>query len=145
MTCIYLYLIYFAGYCCVDPLIIDWQPTMDRYFIELMLEQMHGGNKIDHTFNEQAWTHMVESFNEKFQLTCDKYILENRYITLMKECENISSLLNCSGFSWDATQQMVIADDAVWESYIQVNSSLGIIFRILIVICKATLQFSSRL
>ncbi|OAY27515.1 uncharacterized protein LOC110604276 isoform X2 [Manihot esculenta] len=109
------------GYCCVDPLIIDWQPTMDRYFIELMLEQMHGGNKIDHTFNEQAWTHMVESFNEKFQLTCDKYILENRYITLMKECENISSLLNCSGFSWDATQQMVIADDAVWESYIQVQ------------------------
>ncbi|KAF2313038.1 hypothetical protein P3X46_019255 [Hevea brasiliensis] len=109
------------GYSGVDPLTIDWQPGMDRYFIELMLEQVHGGNKIDLTFNEQAWTHMVESFNEKFGLVCDKYILESRYITLMKESDNISSLLKCSGFSWDVTQQMVVADDAVWESYIQVQ------------------------
>ncbi|XP_065850849.1 L10-interacting MYB domain-containing protein [Euphorbia lathyris] len=103
----------------IDPSTIDWQPLMDRYFIDLMLEHARGGNKIDHTFNEQAWTHMVDSFNEKFGFLCDRYILENRYVNLMKECDNISSLLSHGGFVWDATRKMVIANEAIWEAYIQ--------------------------
>lgn len=103
---------------------LDWQPVMDRYFIDLMLEQVHGGNKIDHTFNEQAWAHMVKVFNEKFGHMYSKYILENRYISLMKECDNISSLLSHNGFAWDVNQQMVTADDAAWEAYIKVHFSL---------------------
>ncbi|EEF46860.1 conserved hypothetical protein [Ricinus communis] len=103
----------------MDPSTIDWQPPMSRYLIDLMLEQVHGGNKIDYTFNEQAWTLIVESFNEKFGVLFSRYILENRYITLMKECDDINGLLSHSGFAWDVTQQMVTADDAVWEAYIQ--------------------------
>ncbi|WCJ30413.1 L10-interacting MYB domain-containing protein [Euphorbia peplus] len=103
----------------IDPLAIDWQPLMDRYFVDLMLEHAGGGNMIDHTFNDQAWTYMVESFNEKFGVLSDRYILENRYVNLMKECDSISNLLSHGGFVWDAIQKMVIADDAVWEAYIQ--------------------------
>lgn len=95
---------------------------MNRYFLDLMLEQVHGGNKIDHTFNEQAWAHMVKLFNDKFGLACDKYSLEKQYVSLMKDCNEISSLLSHRGFAWDGTQQMVAADDATWEDHVKVHS-----------------------
>jgi hypothetical protein len=95
---------------------------MNRYFVDLMLEQVHGGNKSDHIFNEQAWAHMVKLFNDKFGLTCDKYSLEKQYVSLMKDCNEISSLLSHRGFAWDGTQQMVTADDATWEDHVKVHS-----------------------
>lgn len=93
---------------------------MEQYFIDLLLEQWNEGNKINHSFNEQSWDHIVEAFNTKFGLHFDKYILENQCFCLMKQHEDICNLLQHSGFSWDETQQMVIGDDIVWETYIKV-------------------------
>lgn len=98
---------------------------MNRYFVDLMLEQVHGGNMSDHTFNEQAWANMVKLFNDKFGLTCDKDSLEKQYVSLMKDCNEISSLLSLRGFAWDGTQQMVTADDATWEDHVKVHSSFN--------------------
>lgn len=100
---------------------VAWQPEMDRYYVNLMLKQVHERNKNGQTFNEQAWSYMVKQFNEKFGLLWDKCILQNRHISLMKECDNISCLLTHKGFSWDANQQMIIADDDVWETYTEGN------------------------
>lgn len=97
---------------------------MDRFFIDLLLEQVHEGNKIDRAFNEQAWIHMVESFNENFALLLNKNELENQYICLMKQYDDISDLLNHSGFVWDEAKQMVVANNDVWEVYIKVCSLL---------------------
>ena len=51
---------------------------MDRSFIDLMLEQLHRGNKICHRYNAQAWTRMNASFQKKekrkSELLCDKQI-----------------------------------------------------------------------
>ena len=93
---------------------------MDRYFLDLMLEQVHEGYKV-HTFNEQAWDHILVSFNKQFGLQCDKCVLEDRYISLTKLYEDISHLLNLSGFTWDENEQMVVADDDVWEACIKVH------------------------
>ena len=93
---------------------------MDCHFVTLMLEQVDEGNMVGHTFSEQAWARMVESFKVKFGILFDKYILEDRYISLMKECDSINSLLAQSGFSWNETQRAVTAADAVWEEYIKV-------------------------
>lgn len=93
---------------------------MDRYFIDLMLEQLHRGNKIYGTYNEQAWTWMIASFNKKFGLICDKDVLEDRYLSLMKEYTDVLNLLNHNGFAWDEIDQTVIADDDVWMAYIKV-------------------------
>ncbi|XVE53513.1 hypothetical protein DITRI_Ditri03aG0009400 [Diplodiscus trichospermus] len=98
---------------------LEWTTPMDRFFIDLLLEQVREGNKVDRAFNEQAWVHMVESFNEKFGLQLDKNILENQYICLMKQYDDISDILNHSGFVWDEAKQMVVANDDVWEVYIK--------------------------
>ncbi|KAK3211208.1 hypothetical protein Dsin_015914 [Dipteronia sinensis] len=103
----------------IDPFETGWTPPMDRYFIDLLIEQINEGNKIDHTFNEQSWAHIVGAFNEKFGLQCDKYILESRYFCLMKQHNDICNLLKHGGFVWDDTQQMVMGSDDAWETYIK--------------------------
>lgn len=104
----------------INPPRIEWTLPMDRYLIDLMLQHTHRGSKISQTFTEQAWADMVVSFNEKFTVQSDIYILENRYICLMKEHDDINNLLSHVGFFWDESKQMVTAEEVVWEAYIKV-------------------------
>ena len=100
---------------------------MDRYYIDLMIEQVSRGHKVDEAFNEQAWAHMVTSFNDKFGLHCDKYFLENRYMFFMKQYNNISDLLSYSEFAWNEAQQTVTAEDHIWEAYVKVHFLFDIV------------------
>ncbi|KAK8282822.1 hypothetical protein V6Z11_D08G050100 [Gossypium hirsutum] len=96
-----------------------WQPPMDRFFIDLMLEQLQNGNQIDGVFCKEAWTEMIASFNAKFGFNYDVDILKNRYKTLRRQYNVIKNLLQLDGFTWDDDRQMVIADDSVWQGYIK--------------------------
>ncbi|KAK6158763.1 hypothetical protein DH2020_006077 [Rehmannia glutinosa] len=100
----------------VDP-VIDWTLPMERYLVELMLEQVHHGNKIDSAFGEQAWAHMTLSFKEKFGAQYEQHILENHYLSLMKQYIEISNILNQEGFLWDESSHRILADTDTWESY----------------------------
>ncbi|XP_028111818.1 L10-interacting MYB domain-containing protein-like [Camellia sinensis] len=95
-----------------------WQPPMDRYFIDLMLEQVQKGNQIDDLFHKQTWTKMIASFNARFGFKYDIDVLKNRYKTLKRQYNVIKNLLNLNRFFWDETRQMVTADDRVWQDYI---------------------------
>ncbi|XP_010274349.1 PREDICTED: L10-interacting MYB domain-containing protein-like isoform X2 [Nelumbo nucifera] len=100
---------------------IDWTMTMDHYFVELMKDQVHKGNKIGHIFKKKAWVQMIASFNENFGFQYEKDVLKNRYKNLRRQYNNIKILLGQSGFSLDETQQMVIADNCVWDDYIKAH------------------------
>lgn len=116
-----------------------WTPTMECYFIDLMLEHMHRGNRTGHTFNKQAWTEMISMFNAKFTSQYDKDVLKSRYTSLWKQFNDIKNLLGQNGFSWDEARQMVVADDYVWDAYIKVHYfSLGI--KKLRVLCQLTVE-----
>ncbi|PQQ15108.1 L10-interacting MYB domain-containing protein [Prunus yedoensis var. nudiflora] len=96
-----------------------WQPTMDRYFIELMQEQVRKGSRIDGVFRKQAWMEMIASFNAKFGFNYDMDVLKNRHKTLKRQYNVIKNLLELDGFIWDDVRQMVTADDYVWQDYIK--------------------------
>lgn len=104
-----------------DRLRTYWTPIMERYFVDLMIEQMHRGNRIGHTFNKQAWTDMLAIFNTKFGSQYDKDVLKLRYTNLWRQFNNVKNLLGQNGFSWDETREMVIANDYVWDTYLKVN------------------------
>lgn len=99
----------------------DWVPPMDRYLIDLMLEQVRKGNRKVHTFNKQAWADMVVLFNERFRTQHEKGVLKSRHKSLRKQYHNMKNLLDHRGFSWDEMRQMVTAYDAVWAAYLKVN------------------------
>jgi hypothetical protein len=98
-----------------------WQPPMDRYFIDLMLEQWQKGNQIDGVFRKQAWMDMIASFNARFGFNYDVDVLKNRFKTLRRQHNVIKNLLELDGFTWDDARQMVTADDYVWQDYIKVR------------------------
>lgn len=105
-----------------------WTPTMERYFIDLMLEQLHRGARIGHTFNKQAWTDMLAVFNAKFGSQYDKDVLKCRYTNLWKQFNDVKNLLGQNGFSWDETRQMVVADDYIWDAHIKVTMRIFLSF-----------------
>ncbi|KAI3951538.1 hypothetical protein MKX01_018654 [Papaver californicum] len=96
-----------------------WTPPMDRYFVDLILEQVHRGNKIDSTFITQAWEHMTTLFNSNFGSQYSKDVMKNRYKSLRKQYTDARILLEQNGFTWDETRQMVNADDNIWDAYIK--------------------------
>lgn len=97
-----------------------WTPPMDRYLIDLLLDQVNRGNKLGQTFITQSWIDMVTSFNVKFGSHYDKDVLKNRYKHLRRLYNDIKILLEQSGFSWDGARDMVTAEDSVWDAYIKV-------------------------
>ncbi|MBA0564786.1 hypothetical protein Golob_009696 [Gossypium lobatum] len=103
----------------IHHLELEWTTPMEQFFMGLLLEQVREQNKMAQAFNEQAWVHMVESFNEKFRLQLDKNILENHYICLLKQYNDICDLLNHNGFLWDNDKKMVVANNDVWEVYVK--------------------------
>ncbi|PIN24166.1 hypothetical protein CDL12_03116 [Handroanthus impetiginosus] len=99
-----------------------WQPPMDRYFIDLMLDQVSQGNHVDGLLRKQAWREMISSFNARFGFNYTVDILKNRYKTLRKQHNAIKSLLELDGFAWDDAKEMVVADDCVWQSYMKAHT-----------------------
>ncbi|KAK2965218.1 hypothetical protein RJ640_019973, partial [Escallonia rubra] len=99
-----------------------WQPPMDRYFIDLMLDHVQKGDQIDGLFHKQAWMEMTTSFNARFGFKYETDILKNRYKTLRRQYNLIKNLLELDGFMWDETRQMVTADDWVWQDYIKAHT-----------------------
>ena len=97
---------------------------MDRYLIDLLLDQVLRGNKIGCAFITQAWNEMVKSFNSKFGSHYDKEVLKSRYKHLRQQYSDVKILLDQSGFSWDENQEMVTAEEYVWDSFTKVNRHL---------------------
>ncbi|KAK7259268.1 hypothetical protein RIF29_24870 [Crotalaria pallida] len=99
-----------------------WTPEMDRYFVDLLLEQVGSGGKFDdHLFSKRAWKHMSSVFNAKFKFQYEKDVLKNRYKTLRNLYRGVRNILSQPGFSWDEKRKMVTADNNVWDEYLKVH------------------------
>ncbi|KAI3857037.1 hypothetical protein MKX03_015409 [Papaver bracteatum] len=102
-----------------------WTPSMTRYFIELLKEQVRlgprGKNMTDSALRKQVWAHITALFRQKFGVQYHTDVLKNRFKTLGRKYDAITTLLN-NGFLWDRTRHMVVAaHDNMWNTYIKAN------------------------
>nr|GMD92015.1 L10-interacting MYB domain-containing protein-like isoform X1 [Ipomoea batatas] len=98
---------------------IDWSETMEQHFIQLMLEQVQKGNKLNRTFKNKAWIHMITAFNTAFGFQYGKVVLKTRFNLLRRQYFAVKYLLSQDGFTWHERHQMIVAEDRVWKKVIK--------------------------
>ncbi|XP_028775347.1 L10-interacting MYB domain-containing protein-like [Neltuma alba] len=96
-----------------------WTTSLTKILVDLMVDQVHKGNKQSNSFNKKAWKYICDEFYSKTGLKWDKEQLKNRYSVLRKQYTTVKSILERSDFNWDEATGSIIAEEEVWAEYIK--------------------------
>lgn len=100
-----------------------WTNSLTQVFADLMVDQVHKGNRRKCSFNKEAWESMSEEFYKRTGMRWDKEQLRSRYCSLRKQYVTVKSLIDRNDFSLDETTGVITAIDNVWDSYIKVGNN----------------------
>lgn len=93
---------------------------MDHWLGKILVDQVRKGLKVDKVFLTEAYNTAVSAVNAKFGLHLTKFNVKNRLKTWKKQFEQLKEILSHTGFKWDGTKKMIIANDSTWNDYIRV-------------------------
>ncbi|KAK8327590.1 hypothetical protein V6Z11_A11G192100, partial [Gossypium hirsutum] len=96
---------------------VRWTTFLTKTLADLLVEQVHGGNRHNNSFNKRAWKSMCDEFYEKTSLKWDKEQLKNRYGVLRRQYVLVKSLLDRSEFSWNESTGVIIGTDEAWFDF----------------------------
>jgi hypothetical protein len=121
-----------------------WTSDMDSCLSEILVQQIKLGNRsrFDHKLKPAALEAAVLAINEKFKLYMLKDHIKNRLKTWKKQYDILKEVLRQSGFEWDESRKMVIADDSVWNEYIKVHI-LDLLLISILYYCSTTILLLS--
>ena len=105
-----------------DP--ATWTALEEKLLIQLMVKEVHEGNKSSTTFSKKGWKHIAEEFYDKTNKRHNSSQFRNKFNQLRTRYYRFSELLKEPGFHWDPALNTVIATDAVWDSYIKVKTHI---------------------
>lgn len=106
-----------------------WPPSEDKLLLELLVEQVHKGEKRDNAFTRDAWIEVVSKFNQVARTKKTKEHMVNRKKTWRRTYSLVSAMIDQNGFQWDDSKNMVVADDDVWDNYLKVSMMLVLYHR----------------
>lgn len=96
-----------------------WTTPLTEILVNLMVDQVHKGNRKNHNFGKKAWKYMCDEFHRRTGLKWDKEQLKNRGAVLRRIYVTVTSLLDQSDFSWDESTGAIVASDEVWAEYVR--------------------------
>lgn len=97
-----------------------WTASLTKILADLMVDQVHKGNRQHNSFGKKAWKLMCDEFYKKSSLKWDKEQLKNRYAVLRRQYVTVKLLLDQSDFTWDESTGTILGDDEAWAEYIRV-------------------------
>lgn len=97
-----------------------WTASLTKVLADLMVDQVHKGNKHNNTFGKKAWEFICEEFHNNTGLNWDKEQLKNRFSVLRKQYVITKSLLDEPDFKWDEQTGAIMATNEAWNKYIPV-------------------------
>lgn len=97
-----------------------WTREMDSHLSDILARQVKQDKKVDGNLK-----FVVSSMNTSFQLNLTEDHIMDRLRTWKKQYGVLKEILNQSGFEWDETRQVIVADDSVWNDYIKVCACLS--------------------
>ncbi|AES95169.1 L10-interacting MYB domain-containing protein [Medicago truncatula] len=98
-----------------------WTASLTKILADLMVDQVHKGNKQNNSFNKKAWKHICDGFHNKTGLKWDKEKLKNRHSVLRRQYAIVKPILDEGDFVWDEATGAIIANDEIWAEYIKNN------------------------
>ena len=98
-----------------------WTTPLTKILVDLMVDQVHKGNRQNHSFGKKAWKSISDDFHKKTGLKWEEQ-LKNRYAVLRRQYSIVKLLLDQSDFKWDETTGTIMAADEVWDRFIMVCS-----------------------
>ncbi|KAF3440322.1 hypothetical protein FNV43_RR18606 [Rhamnella rubrinervis] len=96
-----------------------WTTSLTKILADLMVDQVHKGNRQHNSFGKKAWKYMCDEFYKKSGLKWDKEQLKNRYAVLRRQYVTVKLLLDQSDFTWDEATGTIIGSDDAWAEYIR--------------------------
>lgn len=97
-----------------------WTNGLTKIFVDLLVDQVQRGNRLNNSFSKKAWQIMCDDFYRKTSLRWDKEQLKNRYAVLRRQYAIVNSLLDQSKFSLDESTGVITANDEEWAKCIKV-------------------------
>ncbi|XP_077238189.1 spindle/kinetochore-associated protein isoform X1 [Tasmannia lanceolata] len=99
-----------------------WTLRDTNIYIDLMVEEVKKGTRRTTTFSKKGWKDIQAGF---YQKTGHEYTLlqfRNKFQKLRKEYREFKKLIEVTGFDWNPVTKTAMAEDSVWNTYIQENA-----------------------
>ncbi|KAF8405358.1 hypothetical protein HHK36_010262 [Tetracentron sinense] len=98
-----------------------WTTSLDKIFADLVVEQIHQGNRSDNVFDQEAWKYIQDEFNKQSGLNFNKQQLRKHLDVLRTRYYNLKSIFDQSDFGMVESCCMVTTEYDVWEDYIEAH------------------------
>ncbi|KAI3451409.1 hypothetical protein Pfo_008074 [Paulownia fortunei] len=96
-----------------------WTASLTKTLADLMVDQIHKGNKSNKSFSKKGWKFICDNFRIQTGYWWDNEQLKSRYVALRKQYINVTLLLDHPDFKWDETTGAITATDEAWDRYIK--------------------------
>ncbi|KAF8022276.1 hypothetical protein BT93_G2429 [Corymbia citriodora subsp. variegata] len=100
-----------------------WSKPMERVLLEILADEATKGNKPLSTFKPSSIARVVDTINDRFDISCELDHVENHLKTFKSNWKTIQTLRGKSGFNWDDKLKMVIAGKKEFDEYVLVHPS----------------------
>ncbi|PIN00932.1 hypothetical protein CDL12_26563 [Handroanthus impetiginosus] len=94
-----------------------WTASLTKTLADLMVDQIHKGNKSNKSFTKKGWKLICDNFRIQTGCWWDNEQIKSRYVALRKQYINVSQLLDHPEFEWDDTTGAITAKDEAWDRY----------------------------
>ncbi|PNX55329.1 hypothetical protein L195_g048956, partial [Trifolium pratense] len=98
---------------------LRWTEEMDHWLGKILVDPVRKGIKVDNVFRTEAYEKAVSSMKAKFGYHITTFNIKNRLKTWNKQYEIAKEILSHTGFKWDETKKMIIANDSTWIDYVR--------------------------
>ena len=99
-----------------------WPAKLEKFFIDIMVKEMHKGNMRRGIFKHITWCKILEELNEWGKQSFKLKQVKATFTRLRQKYCVFSQLIQQNGFGWDAETNAVITSHKAWESYLQVSN-----------------------
>lgn len=97
-----------------------WPDFVTKAFIDIMVDEVTKGNMPNGVFHNRTWTSMTTKLSSITNRSFKAGQLKAKMHRLRAMYREFYSLLQNTGFGWNAETNTVTASEEVWRNYIKV-------------------------